>query len=40
MNFERTVPPFEWRYGALAALLLILTTWAAALIVFRRLRWL
>jgi magnesium transporter len=40
MNFERTLPPFAWRYGALAALLLILGTWTAALILFRRLRWL
>jgi magnesium transporter len=40
MNFERTFPPFEWRYGALAAVLLVLATWTAALIVFRRLRWL
>lgn len=40
MNFEHTVPPFGWRYGALTALLLILTTWTAALILFRRLRWL
>ena len=40
MNFERTLPPFAWRYGAHAALLLILVTWTAALILFRRLRWL
>lgn len=40
MNFERTVPAFPWRYGALAALVLIVVTWSAALILFRRLRWL
>jgi magnesium transporter len=40
MNFQHTVPPFTWRYGALAALLLILATWTTALILFRRLRWL
>ena len=40
MNFERTFPPFAWRGGALAAVLLILATWTAAFMVFRRLRWL
>jgi len=40
MNFERTFPPFQWRYGALAAVLLVLATWATALVIFRRLRWL
>ncbi len=40
MNFEHTFPPFAWRYGALAAVLLVLATWAAALLLFRRLRWL
>jgi magnesium transporter len=40
MNFQHTLPPFTWRYGALAALLLILATWTTALILFRRLHWL
>jgi magnesium transporter len=40
MNFERTWPPFELRYGALAVAVVIVASWAAALAVFRRLRWL
>jgi len=40
MNFHRTWPSFEWRYGALAVLAGILVSWVAALAAFRRLRWL
>lgn len=40
MNFERTFPPFEWRYGALAAMLFIVAVGGVAMLIFRRLRWL
>lgn len=40
MNFERTFPPFDWRYGALAVVLFIVAVAGAGLLIFRRLRWL
>lgn len=40
MNFQRTWPPLEWQYGALAVLLVIFASWVTALAVFRRLHWL
>lgn len=40
MNFERTFPSFEWRYGVLAALGIMAASVAAMFAIFRRLRWL
>jgi magnesium transporter len=40
MNFERAFPPFEWRYGFLAALGIMATSVIIMLAVFRRLKWL
>jgi len=40
MNFTRTFPPFEWRYGVLAVLGFMIVTAAVMLAAFRRLRWL
>lgn len=39
MNFERTLPPFAWRYGFVAALGIMAASVAAMLLLFRRLRW-
>ena len=40
MNFERTFPPFAWRYGAAAVTALMLLTAGLMVAAFRRLRWL
>lgn len=40
MNFERSFPPFEWRYGFPAALGIMATSVAVMLAILRRLRWL
>ena len=40
MNFTRTFPPFEWRYGVPAVLALMIVIAGAMLAAFRRLRWL
>lgn len=40
MNFERSFPPFEWRYGFIAALGIMAASVAIMLAVFRRMRWL
>lgn len=40
MNFERAFPPFEWRYGFVAALGIMAASVAVMLALFRRLRWL
>jgi magnesium transporter len=40
MNFERSFPPFEWRYGFVAVLGIMAASIVAMLALFRRLRWL
>lgn len=40
MNFERPFPPFEWRYGFLAALGMMAGSVVVMLALFRRMRWL
>jgi len=40
MNFERSYPPFDWRYGFVTALGIMAASVAVMLIIFRRLRWL
>ena len=40
MNFERSFPPFEWRYGFPAALGIMALSVFVMLAVFRRLKWL
>ncbi len=40
MNFERAFPPFQWRYGFVAALGIMAASVGIMLIIFRRLRWL
>lgn len=40
MNFERAFPPFEWRYGFVAALGIMAASVGIMLIIFRRMRWL
>lgn len=40
MNFERTFPPFEWRYGIIAAVGIMAASVLIMFAIFRRLRWL
>ncbi|MGH2405397.1 MAG: magnesium/cobalt transporter CorA [bacterium] len=40
MNFERTFPPFDWRYGVVAAVGIMAVSVFIMLAIFRRLRWL